>query len=354
MRAGKRIARIFQVVKLCIEPAVHGVAGFARSRELESDVIDDRSQEILLMAGVAVRGQSFELPDRSAFVALCALHHGMRANQREAVLMVLDRVYRDLPTLYRVAALAVCAELTAMNVCVAIRALLADIFEDQAGMTLVAAYFFVHAAQGIPRLVMVELGVGSNWLPTCVSVAILTRDRERTMGIGHLGLGAAYLWSCIIGWLFSRQSDKHGCNKPNGNCNEPARTVHRSPRGLVRVQNQAKLRVAADCAHNLRIPQGQIIGQNCTFPTEADDPSAIAIRVRTLLIDLKPQMLKLILPEAFVSLPMKLLVGFRGTGAAFLVRAENSAILKNERQRKSNSLSMKILAIHVPELDQIC
>lgn len=224
----------------------------------------------------------------------------MRANQREAVLMVLDRVYRDLPTLYRVATLAVCAELTAMNVCVAIRALLTYILEDQTGMTFAAAYFFVHAAQGIPRLVMVKLGVGSNWFPTCVGVAILTRDRERAMRIGHLGLGAAYLWSCIIGWLFSRQSDKHGCNKPKCNSNEPARTVHRSPRCRFRVQNQAQLRVAADCAHNLRIPQGQIIGCNCNFPTEADELSAIAMRECKLLIDLIPQMSKLVLPEAFV------------------------------------------------------
>ncbi len=99
MRSSERIARVFQVVKFGVEPTVHGVAGLAGSGELESDVIDNRREEIFLMAGEAVGGQARELAARRTFVALCALHHGMRANQRESVLMVLDRVDRYLPAL---------------------------------------------------------------------------------------------------------------------------------------------------------------------------------------------------------------------------------------------------------------
>ena len=53
MHAGQRIAGVFQVVELGIEPAVHGVAALTRGREAKPRMIKNRGQKVLLMAGVA-------------------------------------------------------------------------------------------------------------------------------------------------------------------------------------------------------------------------------------------------------------------------------------------------------------
>ena len=49
------ITRVLQVVKLRAHEVVHGVAGFARGGEVQGNVIDDRRQEVLLMARIASR-----------------------------------------------------------------------------------------------------------------------------------------------------------------------------------------------------------------------------------------------------------------------------------------------------------
>ena len=110
-------------------------------------MIDNRRQKVLLMAGVAGGRQALELPGRGVLVALVALHQGMRPNQRKAVLVIPNRIQRNIPALDRVAAFAVGAELPAMNVGVAIGAVGADVLEDQAGVALGATHLLMHSAQ---------------------------------------------------------------------------------------------------------------------------------------------------------------------------------------------------------------
>jgi hypothetical protein len=55
VRTGERITRELQVVELGAHKVVHGVAGLARGGEVEGHVINDRRQEILLVARVASR-----------------------------------------------------------------------------------------------------------------------------------------------------------------------------------------------------------------------------------------------------------------------------------------------------------
>ena len=43
------------MIKLCIEPAVHGVTAFARSWKSQRDVINDRRLKVLFVARVASR-----------------------------------------------------------------------------------------------------------------------------------------------------------------------------------------------------------------------------------------------------------------------------------------------------------
>ena len=57
------------------------------------------------------------------------------------------------------AAFAVRAELTTMNVSMAISAMSAGVLEDQAGMALGAGHLLMHAAQRISRMVVVELRI---------------------------------------------------------------------------------------------------------------------------------------------------------------------------------------------------
>ena len=110
MRASQCVAGNGQVVKLRIEPGVDGVAGLAGGWKSPTDVIDNWREKVLLVAGVAGSGESCELTNGSILVAIFALQHGMRPNQREAVLVVADLLQRDLPAPHRVAALAVGSE----------------------------------------------------------------------------------------------------------------------------------------------------------------------------------------------------------------------------------------------------
>lgn len=78
-----------------------------------------------------------------------------------------------------------------MDVGVTISAMGAYVLEDKAGVAAATCNLYMHAAQRISRLVMIELWIGANWLPACVCMAVLTGRRNRTMGIGYLGLWAS-------------------------------------------------------------------------------------------------------------------------------------------------------------------
>jgi hypothetical protein len=114
-------------------------------------------------------------------VTFLALHYGVRAEEREPVVVLLNRLHGNLPAQHRVALLAVGAKLPAMNIRMAIRAILADVGEYRLGMAAGTRNFFVHAAQGILRRVMIEFGDGANGRPACVRMAIFAWDCERTV-----------------------------------------------------------------------------------------------------------------------------------------------------------------------------
>jgi hypothetical protein len=189
VRAGKGITRVLQMVKLGVEPTVHRVAAVARVGEMKSNVVEHRSQEVFLVAGVAGRGQAPELTHGRLLMARIALHQRVRSHQREAVLVVSNRLQRSLPALHRVAVSAIGAELAAMDIGMAVAALRTHVLEHHAGVALTATYVLVHAAQRISGQIVVECGIGADRLPACVGMTIGARCGDRTMGIGHLGLG---------------------------------------------------------------------------------------------------------------------------------------------------------------------
>jgi hypothetical protein len=168
------------MIELRIQPVINGnVAGFALRREFCGDVIGIACfLKICHMAGFASSGKTQVISDRSVFVALRAFHDGMRAEERKSVEVLRNRLDRYLPAENRVALGAIGAELTAVNIRVAIGTILANVGENRLHMAARAGYFFVHTAKGVTRGVMVKFGNGANRGPACARVAIFTGNVE--------------------------------------------------------------------------------------------------------------------------------------------------------------------------------
>ena len=143
--------------------------------------------EVVYMAGRALCGQADEPADRGADVAGIARHGRVRANQWESRGMFADGFDAILPAVHIVAIVALGAELGAVDVGVAIRALRSHIGENQLRVTQTALHFFVHASQRKFGLaIMVELGNGANGRPTRGSVATAARRlQRRSMRVGR-------------------------------------------------------------------------------------------------------------------------------------------------------------------------
>jgi hypothetical protein len=97
----------------------------------------------------------------------------MRTEQWKTVLMLIDVVDRNLPAIDAVAEIALGAVFSTMQVCVTILALPADIGEHGIDMTFLAEHLGMHAAQGICRLVVIELRILADGHPCCWRMAIL-------------------------------------------------------------------------------------------------------------------------------------------------------------------------------------
>ena len=100
----------------------------------------------------------------------------MRSDQGETILVILDGLHRDIPALYGVALLAVCAHLPLVDIGMAIGAPCTHIREDGLGVTLGAGHVLVHAAQRILGLVVIEFRDSADRLPPNRGVAVLARN----------------------------------------------------------------------------------------------------------------------------------------------------------------------------------
>ena len=176
------------VVELCVEPTVGAVARLAGGGKLSGDVIGvGRALEFGRMAGIAIRGHGLELAVSRALVAGITLDGGMGPGQGKAVVVPLHLLNIDVPTFHGVALLAVGTELALVDVGVAILAALAHIGENHLHVTLGAGHRFVHTAQGIPGMVVIEFGHGADGTPPRRRVAVLAGDVQiavRTAGGG--------------------------------------------------------------------------------------------------------------------------------------------------------------------------
>src|SRR2546429_8777829 len=86
-----------------------------------------------------------------------------------------------VPTKNGVTLRAIRAHLALVNVGVAILAILPHIREYRFYVALCALHFLVHAAQRIVRFVVIEFGDRANGAPARSGVAVLARNRERSV-----------------------------------------------------------------------------------------------------------------------------------------------------------------------------
>lgn len=165
-----------KVIELGSEPIVHAMALFAAGWKTSADVAGLGGLKGLRVARIALRGESLELTHSRALVARGTIQGRMRTHQGEAVLVLVNLLHRDLPSLYRVALFAGGAKLTLVDIGMAVGAFLAHVCEHRLGMALGATDPLVHAAQRKSGLVVIELRNIADRLPSAQGVAVLAGD----------------------------------------------------------------------------------------------------------------------------------------------------------------------------------
>jgi len=109
--------------------------------------------------------EAIELANRSRFVTGIAIHHGVRANQGKTILVLINVVDRYLPAIGVVAQLALRSVLAAMQVGMAVLALVGGVRELQVGMAIATCHSGVTSAKREAGFGMIELDLALNNLP---------------------------------------------------------------------------------------------------------------------------------------------------------------------------------------------
>src|SRR2546430_16553156 len=99
-------------------------------------------------------------------MTVLALHRGVSAEKREAILVILDLLNGIVPTKNGVALRAVRAHFPLVNIGVAILTILANVREYRFYVALRAFNFLVHAAQRIPSFFVIKFRDGADRAPT--------------------------------------------------------------------------------------------------------------------------------------------------------------------------------------------
>lgn len=136
MHAGQREACDRRMIERSTEPVIGAVTGFASRGEIEGLVVNHAGRVHVVghVAGGAVRSQAGELSDGGAGMARDTVESGVRSKEREAILVILHVLNRDVPALHRVTFLTARSELAAMQVRMAIHALGSDIRKNWVGV----------------------------------------------------------------------------------------------------------------------------------------------------------------------------------------------------------------------------
>jgi hypothetical protein len=165
------------MIEFCVQPGICPVASFASCRETGGCVVGvGCGLKVIRVARVTLRRESLKLSRRCAFVTGFAVNGRVGADQRKPILMIPYRLYRNRPTLNRVTRFALGSELRAVNICMAVGAFLTNVGKNQFDMALRTLHFFVHAAEGIARRIVVKFRDAADRLPTQRRVAVFARN----------------------------------------------------------------------------------------------------------------------------------------------------------------------------------
>ena len=165
VRVGQREAYA-GVIELCVQPSICPVALLTTDRETRGHMVwAGGGLVVRRVAGIALGRKPLKLPCGSALVTSLTFYRRMRADEREAILMVTNRGYGNLPAFDGVAGFTIRAELAAVNVGMAIRTFLPHIRKNEFHMALGALHIFVHAAQRVAGPVVVKFRDTADGLP---------------------------------------------------------------------------------------------------------------------------------------------------------------------------------------------
>jgi len=181
--SGEREAGQFQVIETGAEPCIHaGVALRAIRRERGLLMVRSSSIQIIgRMTTNALCGKSGKLSGCHVLMTGITVDYRMCANERKTVLMLVDRLHRNLPSINVVALLAVGAHLAAMDISVAISTTQSHVRKHRTGMARRTRNALVHSAQRIFRFVVIKFRDIANRLPSRKCVTVLAGDVERTV-----------------------------------------------------------------------------------------------------------------------------------------------------------------------------
>jgi hypothetical protein len=117
------------------------------------------------------KSESIELPNGPHLVAGIAIRDCVRANERESILVLVDVMDGNLPTIAVVAQLAFRTVFASMQIGVAILALVGSICEFEIGMAVAACHSRVSSAKRKTGARMIEFDLSLDHLPIRGGVA---------------------------------------------------------------------------------------------------------------------------------------------------------------------------------------
>ena len=124
-----------------------------------------------------------ELSDGSRRVACITIHHRVRTDQREAILMLVDVVHRHRPAVHVVTQVALGTIFASMNVRVAVLALLAGICENRIDVALLTWDLRMQTTQRKSRLAVIKFRLRTQRQPTFAGMAVLTCNFQRPVRV---------------------------------------------------------------------------------------------------------------------------------------------------------------------------
>ncbi|MGA8310871.1 MAG: hypothetical protein WB755_12630 [Terriglobales bacterium] len=123
-----------------------------------------------------------ELPHCADPVARIAVDRGVRTDQRKAVLMLINRMDRDLPAIDPVARVALCPVFSSMKVGMTVLAVAAHVREHGIDVAFLARHSHMHTAQWVASFPVIKLRLAPDRFPRRGGVAVLTRNLHRAVG----------------------------------------------------------------------------------------------------------------------------------------------------------------------------